>query len=489
MIITLIVFSLLIVYISLLLLFNGRRRKGEPPLITGYIPYLGVIFDYGAHPAQYLFSLRKKFGDIFTIVLAGKRITYVTHPLDYQKVYASSKQLSFEEIGSEVAIHAFGCSMEVCTDRNIQTEVSRHFVKYLQSPEAIADLTYRMQEKLEHYLSIDSSELKEWKTEGLMSFVTRVIARASIDALFGTDFYSDKVLQDVKDFDETLHLNIAGIPKWFIKKSIQAREDLAKLFLKDYDNVSDFITARNELLKENASHSDLIHGQATILWASQVNTYPATFWVIAQILKLPKSIRQEIIEEIDQYIFDDNTTMEPNGLHLPIITREKLDKMVKLDSCINESLRLCAYNISARMVLKDMTFVSHTGQKYKLRKDDNIHILTCATHRDEDIYPNASEFQYDRFLKQPTTVLKDGKQVPNNMLLLPFGNGISYCPGRFFARNEIKLCAAMFLYFYDIQFADPEQDLPPFNFARFGLSLLPPQNDIQVKYKLKDKYI
>lgn len=47
------------------------RRAGEPPLITGWIPYLGKALEFGRDAHVFLQEQKKKFGDVFTVLIAG----------------------------------------------------------------------------------------------------------------------------------------------------------------------------------------------------------------------------------------------------------------------------------------------------------------------------------------------------------------------------------------------------------------------------------
>ena len=51
--------------------FHFCRRDDEPPLITGWIPYLGKAVEFGKNAHMFLAAHKEKHGDIFTILIAG----------------------------------------------------------------------------------------------------------------------------------------------------------------------------------------------------------------------------------------------------------------------------------------------------------------------------------------------------------------------------------------------------------------------------------
>ena len=68
-----------------------------------------------------------------------------------------------------------------------------------------------------------------------------------------------------------------------------------------------------------------------------------------------------------------------------------------------------------------------TTTNNKLRKGDRVAIFPPLLHHDPArVGPHPEEFQLDRYLARSGTPL------------MPFGGGISLCPGRKFALREIK---------------------------------------------------
>lgn len=58
-----------------------NRKTGEPPLINGWIPYLGKALIFRKDAYKFLLDQQKKFGDIFTVHIAGEK--YFSMHLDF----------------------------------------------------------------------------------------------------------------------------------------------------------------------------------------------------------------------------------------------------------------------------------------------------------------------------------------------------------------------------------------------------------------------
>ncbi|CAF3965739.1 unnamed protein product, partial [Adineta steineri] len=98
-----------------------------------------------------------------------------------------------------------------------------------------------------------------------------------------------------------------------------------------------------------------------------------------------------------------------------------------------------------------------------------------ASHHSEKFFVKPDEFLFDRFVN------KKAESVPGFM---PFGGGKSICPGRFFAKFEIKTCLAMLLRYMEYQIQDT-QTIPTQIRARIGVGIAPPTKDIPIIYRYK----
>lgn len=66
---------------------------------------------------------------------------------------------------------------------------------------------------------------------------------------------------------------------------------------------------------------------------------------------------------------------------------------------------------------------------------------------------------------------------------MPFGSGISMCPGRFLAMNEMKMFLFILLAHFDVELV--ENKAVRLDNSRMGLGILLPDVDIAFRYKLR----
>jgi len=463
--------------------FNRQflRREGEPPLVSGIIPFLGCALPFGKDPGVFLQKQKDKHGDVFTVYLANKRMHFILDPLAFDSVFKSKKALDFDEIGIEVSKKVFDIPREDVAVTN--KEIHRQYASLL-SGSHLQPLTEGMQKNLVLCLreEVKKNDLENCCRAKLYDFVRRIIFKAGGETLFGEEFTDKNLLDQFVVFDDAFPLLLAGFPTCFLSSSCQGRkalEDRCKT-IATQSTASDFLKARENYFTGLIPESSKLGFQTAMIWASQANTIPAVFWSLTYILHDPHATSQ-ICSEIDSILTPSSTSN---------ITAHELNKMVLLDSAISESFRLSTASMTIRQVLHEYNLELPDGNTYKFRKGDNVCLYPYLMHRDPDIYSDPLEYKFDRFVTfdasgtpHPTKFYKQGNWVKHSPM--PFGGGVSKCPGRFFARNEIKLFVALFLFWFDATLLLGNKGLPGFQQTRAGLGILPPLTDIDFEWKLK----
>jgi len=131
------------------------------------------------------------------------------------------------------------------------------------------------------------------------------------------------------------------------------------------------------------------------------------------------SAQEKLIEELDK---------ELNGIEPDF---ENINKLVYLEACIKESLRI---EPSAVRIERKSVCNCKLGDIF-VPKDTYISIPIKAVHRDPDNFENPDEFIPERFLPQNKHLIKSGTY-------LAFADGPRNCIGMRFALLEMKYCLA-----------------------------------------------
>ncbi|GAB1288291.1 Cytochrome P450 7A1 [Apodemus speciosus] len=477
-----------------------KLKVGEPPLENGLIPYLGCALKFGSNPLEFLRANQRKHGHVFTCRLMGKYVHFVTNSLSYHKVLCHGKYFDWKKFHYTTSAKAFGHRSIDPNDGNTTENINNTFNKTLQG-DALCSLSEAMMKNLQSVMrppGLPKSTSAAWVTEGMYAFCYRVMFEAGYLTLFGSDISKTDAqralilnnLDDFKQFDQVFPALVAGLPIHWFKTAHKAREKLAeslkheKLYLRD--QVSELIRLRMFLNDTLSTFDDMEKAKThlAILWASQANTIPATFWSLFQMIRSPEAMKAAS-EEVSAALQSAGQELSSGGNAI-CLDQVQLNDMPVLDSIIKEALRLSSASLNIRTAKEDFTLHLEDGS-YNIRKDDIIALYPQLMHLDPEIYPDPLTFKYDRYLdesgKAKTTFYKNGNKL--KYFYMPFGSGATICPGRLFAVQEIKQFLILMLSCFDLEFVESQIKCPPLDQSRAGLGILPPLHDIEFKYRLK----
>ncbi|XP_054446128.1 cytochrome P450 7A1 [Pteronotus mesoamericanus] len=480
-----------------LILGIRRRKMGEPPLENGLIPYLGCALQFGANPLEFLRANQRKYGHVFTCKLMGNYVHFITNPLSYHKVLCHGKYFDWKKFHFTTSAKAFGHRSIDPSDGNTTENISKAFVKNLQG-DALNSLTDAMMKNLQLVLRPPvnpESKMPAWVTEGMYAFCYRVMFEAGYLTLFGRDHTGQDAqkalilskLDNFKEFDKIFPALVAGLPIHVFKTAHQAREKLAEGLRHDNlgkrDHMSELVRFLNDMLF-TLDDVDKAKTQLAVLWASQANTIPATFWSLFQMMRSPEAMKAAT-EEVNKTLENAGQKLSFDNKHI-CLNQMQLNDMPVLDSIIKESLRLSSASLNIRTAKQDFTLHLQDGS-YNIRKDDIIALYPQLMHLDPEIYPDPLTFKYDRYLdengKTKTSFYSNGLKL--KYYYMPFGSGATICPGRLFAVQEIKQFLILMLSYFELEFVESHVKCPPLDQSRAGLGVLPPSNDIEFKYKFR----
>lgn len=354
-------------------------------------------------------------------------------------------------------------------------------------------LTNRFLRAFEKYVqkSAPNGELQLFDT------IYRMVFHLSFEALFQEQNSVDpnKLYTAFREVDKVLPIANIGVHISNLSGPFKSIQDLVRVVnsMENLETNSEFIAARWEYLRKLEKEFPILKDepqkyQFSILWASTGNSAPASFWAVYNILTRP-AVRARVLEEINQYLPE----LESANSSLDI---NSLSKLYYLDACISETLRFAGSNMIVRKVMKEgASLTLASGRTYSFRKGDSVGLYPFLFYLDEELFPNALEYNPDRWMvgdseeELAQSVIgrlnfkKNGQSLPSNSVFLPFGSGVTMCPGRKFARNEIKMIIIILLKKFDIDIL-PNQAAPVHDPSRCGFGIIPPLHDIKASIRL-----
>ncbi|XP_014800334.1 PREDICTED: 5-beta-cholestane-3-alpha,7-alpha-diol 12-alpha-hydroxylase [Calidris pugnax] len=482
-----------------------RRRPNEPPLDKGTIPWLGYLLDFRKDSLEFLKKMQRKHGDIFTVLIGGQYFTFVMDPFCFGAIVKESRsKLDFRTFASKLVLQVFGYKPIEANHSIIHASSMKHLMG-----DGLTVMTQATMESFQKLMlfSLSSGEEKQaWKEDSLFHYCYNIVFRAGYLALYGTEphqgadskekaneqdlIHSNQLYHEFRKYDRLFpRLAYAVLPP---KDKMEA-ERLKRLFWSilsvkkccQKDNISGWISDQNQLLAENGVPEYMRDRfMFMLLWASQGNTGPTAFWLLFYLMKHPEAMKA-VREEVNKVSRENGQEVKPGGPPINI-TREMLNQTPILDSAVEETLRLVAAPILVRAVLQDISLKTSRGTEYTLRKGDRLALFPyLSVQMNPEIHPEPHEFRYDRFVNPDGTkkdFYKNGKRL--KYFNMPWGAGVSICPGRFFATTEIKLFVFLMLSHYDLELVNREET-PAIDISRWGFGTMQPVRDVRFRYRLR----
>ena len=457
----------------------------SPPLVPYIIPFVGSAYSIRKNPIKFVIEWTNYFKtSVFTTYVGGSCIIFVTDPFAFAHILSGRiPELSWSESKYQILRNGMRISEEGA--RTVANDMNEHTIldKYLMRTDNLNEIIFAFQRTLKDRLVPRLTPMNSdnsWSSKGTLDYFGRIIYLANTEILVGfpsmaTDedyelasLYDSKfndLVRAKSDRKQTKH-----------KKGFDAREELVKRIteigrskevLSNQNKRPENLTSKlNEFYQGRLSTDDEARRQFALHWASYTNAIPTTFWLVYHLLS-HKDAYTAVKEEIISIYKEKTESEKQNGKDVNKNVTDvnfnlaDLDRMVKLDSVLTETIRLTTTQTSfrSRYANKDFEIALPVDGKTKsffVKK--NTWFLCCVTslHRDEEIFKDALTFKWDRFVPGPNgetpIFTKNNRRIirPVN----PFGGGHSMCPGRRFAIAEIKTLLATILLNHDIRFVN-----------------------------------
>uniref|UniRef100_A0A4X2JPW9 Cytochrome P450 family 8 subfamily B member 1 n=1 Tax=Vombatus ursinus TaxID=29139 RepID=A0A4X2JPW9_VOMUR len=452
-----------------------QRRPREPPLDKGFIPWLGHGRDFYKDASNFLKRMQERHGDIFTVQLGGRYITFVTDPFSFDAILKEDKsKLEPHKFSHELVFQVFEFQRLKDQKNMTRSNTSKHL-----TGTDLVGITQAVMDSLKILMLEPDAGLRsgpqEWKQDGLFQYCHSTVFRAGYLALFGNLptngkaghaqdlLQSQKIFEEYRKFDTLLPQMIYSLLLPKEKQEIRRLKHffwdiLSPQHIMEKDNVSGWIRSTQQLLSDvGISEIEQSKYNLVALWASQGNSSVVPFWTLLFLLKNPKALKA-VREEAERVLRKMGQEMRPGGVPITV-EYSMLQQTPVLDSVMEETLRMVVAPHLTKFVMEDMILKMDDGREYALRQGDAVFIFPYLfLHMDPEIYPDPTTFKYDRFLNpdgsRKVTFYKQGRRIKSHML--PWGSGITICPGRFFALNKIKMFVLLMVTQYDIELVDQE---------------------------------
>ncbi|OQV06027.1 hypothetical protein CLAIMM_10668 [Cladophialophora immunda] len=440
------------------------KDKNAPPEVWSWFPVIGNTIWYGMDPFDFFFTCKAKYGDVFTFILLGRRVTVCLGTKGNEFILNGKlKDVNAEEIYTGLTTPVFGEGV-VYDCPNSKLMEQKKFVKFGLTMEAF-----------QSYVDLIASETKSFVEKGnpfrshsgkidvapAMAELTIYTAsrslqgpevRAKFDSTFA-DLYHDL---DMGFSPINFMLSWAPLPH--NRKRDIAQKKMADTYMEiikqrraaggkrekgDQDMIWNLMGC---VYKDGTPVPDreVAHMMIALLMAGQHSSSSTSAWILLRLATRP-DIQEELLEEQKRVLGED----------LPTLTYDNLQKLSLNAKVVKETLRLHApIHSILRKVKSPMTIVADTPTSTKTYRIPTTHTLLSApgvTSRESEFFPEPMKWEPHRWDEgHPLAYTRMGLDKEEfedygygmvskgaSSPYLPFGAGRHRCIGEQFAYVQL----------------------------------------------------
>jgi cytochrome P450 family 110 len=418
------------------------------------------LIDWIADPLEFQDKCSRKYGDIFTVTLGNlATCVIIGNPQAVQDVFSQDSKFD-QGCGNELAEPLLGSNSLMLLDGDRH----RRERKLLMPPFH----GERLQTYAEQICTIAEQVADQWQVG--QPFVARsamqqISLEIILQVIFGlsqgnryqqlrpllTEWLdtTDSPLLSSVLFVRFLQQDWGAWSPWGRMKQRQRQvHDLLQAEIEERrtqgnegrsDVLSLMMAARDEN-DQAMSDAELRDELVSMLFAGHETTATSLAWAFYQIHRQP-TVHQTLLEELDR------SGEDPGS---------KVTQLPYLNAVCQETLRMYPVLpvIFPRITRSPIEIAGH-----RFEANTRIYLSNYLVHYREDLYPNAQQFQPERFLERQYSAFE----------YFPFGGGNRRCLGYALAQLEMKLVLATILSRYQLALAEHQ----PVTMQRRGFTIAP----------------
>ncbi|KAI8944156.1 cytochrome P450 [Xylaria longipes] len=440
-----------------------------PVELPYWIPFLGHTIAFFGNSDQLLergLNYTRRSHEIFAIELPGKKLNIITSPPDVAAAFRDTVALRFDGHLNEL-LENFGFGPEAirrgwhkptpgdwCYIPNNPINPNQlnfiHLTEYIYKKQLLPgskmdvmcksflDALYEsvQWDKLN---SCGHAEDGDYKRISLYSLCRFAMVDAATRSMFGQHLHDIEpdIVEHMLGFNDNAWMVFFRYPDFFGLPVTEPRRKMMNALkrfiqLPESQRSNQAWSIKNIIAAQEIVGFDLEAKASVILmifWAANSNEYNISFWVLAYLL-YDGNLFKLVKSETEAAWYSGKLDIKHLCCNCP-----------NLEAVFYEALRLNGGAMVSRVVLEQTTI----GGKI-LKPGDSILIPSRQLHTNECVWgEDVRAFNAKRFLKN--------KALARHSSFRPFGGGLTYCPGRVLAKEEVYGFVAIMMHRFDMQLA------------------------------------
>ena len=449
---------------------NAINVKKTPPVLSGGLPYLGYALELQRNPIALLQRGQEQFGEIFSFLLAGSNVTFLTGSKANEAFFRAPDDQFSQKEAYQFTVPIFGKGIAYDTTPDRMSEQLGFVFPALR------------EERMQAYAGFMATEAKayfetwgEYGVVDLLAAMNELTVFIASRCLIGREFRQhlttefSRLYHDLEGGINLLAFFQPYLPLPSFRRRDKARVRMVELISQIIANRraegnegEDFLQAlmTARYADGTALSEDNITGLLlTLLFAGQHTSAVLAAWTVILLLQHPQYLPGIMAEQ--QAVFGPRETFSLEGLR----------QLVALERSIKETERLRPPLIMLmRKILRDFEY-----NGYQVRAGGLAMVSPAVSHRLPDCFHFPNRYDPDRF----TPDRAEDRKSPYT--LIGFGGGRHRCIGQAFAYQQVKVIWTVLLRQFELELV--HQNYEP-DYSTFVVG---PRQPCLIRYRRKYK--
>ncbi|KAI0783594.1 cytochrome P450 51 [Abortiporus biennis] len=424
------------------------QDKSKPPMVWHWIPVFGSAAAYGQNPIKFFFDCREKYGNVFSFILLGRRVTVALGPEGNNFVLGGKHTLlSAEDAYTHLTTPVFGKDVVYDCPNEMLME-QKKFVKFGLRADNFRAYVGMIEDEVVQFMNNDASfriwpmnDINEWGTFDVLHAMSEITILTASRTLQGKEVRSQidksyaQVYADLDGGFTPLHWLLPNLPLESYRKRDAAHKKISDLYIdilrkrrenpsdeQEHDMIASLMNQKYRSGKILEDH-EIAHIMIALLMAGQHTSSASGSWTLLHIADRPDIGEALYKEQVENFLQPDGTWRQ--------MQYEDIKTLPVLDSVIRETLRMHPpiHSIMRKVrepipVPRTLASPSEDGT-YVVPKGDYVFSSAAVSQVDPRYWKNPMEWDPSRWIDPEGMAAQAYKQYDDeNGAKVDFGFGL-----------------------------------------------------------------
>ncbi|GJJ13162.1 hypothetical protein Clacol_007413 [Clathrus columnatus] len=399
------------------------KNPNDPPLVFHWLPYVGSAVQYGTDPINFFVRCQKKYGNVFTFVLFGRRVTVALGPKGNNLILGGKlSEVSAEEAYTHLTTPVFGAGVVYDCPNNMLME-QKKFVKVGLSIENFRQYVGMIVNEVEDFLDTDpaffqyqTGDINEWGKFPAYKKLAELIILTASRTLQGHEVreslhkgFADRY-HDLDGGFTPLNFLFPNLPLASYRKRDVSHKAMSDFYISIIEKrrqenrieEGDMLSALSQQTYKDGrplTDREMAHIMIALLMAGQHTSSTSTTWCLLHVVANPEIADALYKEQVEHFGQDDGS--------LASLTYEELKTLPLLDAVIRETLRthppihsIMRKVISDIVVPPTLSAPRDENRTYIIPKGHFVLASPAVSHMDAAYWKDPEEFDPYRWFDQ-----------------------------------------------------------------------------------------